>query len=134
MKTVQNVKNSLKFKAAPRKSVLSVKVGTRKFALPVEARLISQGDYVFLSFGASSEIYKVENGKLGALSGDQDATPAHVALNSAVKAPRKGRAKKTHEVPAELASALSKHVPKGFKLGFDASGQPRLVKLRTRKK
>jgi len=41
MKTVQNVKNSLKFKAAEKDGVLSIKIGVKKYTVPIKARMIA---------------------------------------------------------------------------------------------
>jgi hypothetical protein len=56
MKNVKSLKNSLKFKAAPKSGVLTVRVGVKKYVLPVDARMIAGDGYLFLSFGSSSEI------------------------------------------------------------------------------
>ncbi len=130
MRTVQSVKNSLKFKAAPKTGILSIKIGVKKYNVPVEARMLSNGDYVFLSFPASSELYKIENKELGALEANADATDALSALTP--KRRRGRRKRESVEMPEELASAL-KNLPAGFKLGYGLDGTPKLVKTRTRK-
>jgi hypothetical protein len=128
-KSVQSVKNSLKFKAQPKPGILSVKVGVKKFSVPVEARMLSNGEYVFLSFPASSELYRVENRQLQTMSGDVDATEAFTALN-----PKKRRGRRrasTVSMPPALAEAL-KSLPAGYKLGYGADGSPKLVRTRKR--
>jgi len=131
MKTVQSVKNSLKFKAQPKPGILSIKVGVKKYSVPVEARMLSNGDYLFLSFPASSELYKIENKALAPLPSNADASDAHSALTPKR---RRGRRKASGvEMPAELAAAL-KSLPNGFKLGYSSDGTPKLVKARARRK
>jgi len=131
MKTVQSVKNSLKFKAQPKPGILSIKVGVKKYSVPVEARMLSNGDFLFLSFPASSELYKIENKALSALPSGADAADAHAALTPKR---RRGRRKNAGvEMPAELAAAL-KSLPSGFKLGYSMDGTPKLVKARARRK
>lgn len=131
MKNVKNVKNSLKFKAQPKAGVLSVRVGVKKYAVPVEARLISNGEFVFLSFSGVSELFRVKNKELTAMGPSEDATEAYAALNPGRK--RGGRRKaQSAEMPAQLAEAL-KAIPSGFKLAYDATGTLRMVKKRTRK-
>ncbi len=130
-KTVQNVKNSLKFKAAPKGGTLSVKVGVKKFVVPIEARLLSDGNYLFLSFPAVSELYQISGKALSAMASSADATEAHNALTPATTRKR-GRRKAAVEIPAALADAL-KAVPAGYKLGFHADGTPKLVKTRKRR-
>ncbi|MHB8637607.1 MAG: hypothetical protein ACYC96_14155 [Fimbriimonadaceae bacterium] len=131
-KTVQNVKNSLKFKASPKAGTLSVKVGVKKYVVPVEARLLSDGTYLFLSFPAVSELYRVSNKSLTAMASTEDATAAHGALTPAATKKRGRRKAASVEIPTALADAL-KAVPKGYKLGFSADGTPKLVKMRKRR-
>ncbi len=130
MRTVQSVKNSLKFKASPKSGILSIKIGVKKYSVPVDARMLSNGEYLFLSFSASSELYKVENKELKVLGASVDASDALTALTP--KKRRGRRKRETVEMPAELAAALSS-LPAGFKLGYSADGAPKLVKTRTRR-
>ena len=130
-KSVQNVKNSLKFKAAPKSGILSVKVGVKKFSIPVEARMLSNGDYLFLSFSASSELYTISGKDLKPMASESDATEAFQALNPGK---RRGRRRREQvQMPPELEQAL-RSLPSGYKLGYSADGSPKLVRARTRKK
>lgn len=130
-KSVQNVKNSLKFKASPKSGILSVKVGVKKFAIPVDARMLSDGNYLFLSFAASSELYTINGKDLAAMPSEVDATDAFHALNPGK---RRGRRRREQvQMPAELEAAL-KTLPAGYKLGYGTDGSPKLVRARTRKK
>lgn len=131
-KNVKTVKNSLKFKAQPREGILSVRVGVRKYNLPVEARILSDDEFIFLSFTASSELYKVAEKTLTPMDADADATAAYAALNPIRKRARKRKAKAV-EVPAAVQDAL-KSIPKGYRLQVDMDGSPRLVRSRVRKK
>src|SRR5882724_11786896 len=124
-KSVQNVKNSLKFKASPKSGILSIKVGVKKFAIPVEARMLSNGEYLFLSFSASSELYTISGKELKAMSSEVEATEAFTALNPGK---RRGRRRRENvQMPAELEQAL-KALPVGYKLGYAADGSPKLVR------
>lgn len=129
--TVQSVKNSLKFKADEKEGILSVRVGVKKYNLPVKARMLSGGEYLFLSFPASSELYKVGGEGLEALARDADPGDAYSALNPGR---RRGRRKggASADLTPELAEAL-KGIPSGFKLGYGPDGTPRLVRTRTRR-
>ena len=128
-RTVQSVKNSLKFKAHPKGGILSVKVGVKKYQVPIEARMLSGEGYMFLSFPAVSELFRIDHKHLKAMSPLEDATAAYEKLNPSK---RKGRRKASNiEMPLELMEAL-KAVPSGFKLGYDADGAPKLVKTRKR--
>ncbi|AIE87713.1 hypothetical protein OP10G_4345 [Fimbriimonas ginsengisoli Gsoil 348] len=131
MKTVQNVKNSLKFKAQEKEGVLTIRVGVRKYAVPVKARMLSGQDYLFLSFPASSELYKVSAKELAPLDKETDAADAYEALNPGK---RRGRRRGGGvEMPTELAEAL-KNLPAGYKLGYTVDGAPKLVRTRRRSK
>jgi hypothetical protein len=130
-RSVKNVKNSLKFKAQVKEGLLTVRVGVKKYVVPVEARILSGPDHIFLSFPASSELYEIKNKQLSAMAPTADATAAFNSLNPGRR--RRGRkASAETAMPKDLADALSK-IPSGYKLGYDATGKPRLVKKRTRK-
>lgn len=131
MKTVQSVKNSLKFKAQPKGGVLTVKIGVKKYSLPVEARMISGENYLFLSFPACSELFKVDGKTLEPMPSGADASEAYNVLNPGK---RRGRRKSSDvQLPSELADAL-KAIPNGYRLSYGADGSPRLVKTRRRRK
>jgi hypothetical protein len=130
-KTVQNVKNSLKFKAQEKEGVLSIKVGVKKYSVPVKARMLSSADYLFLSFPASSELYEIEAKQLHALDKDADATEAFDVLNPGKRRTR--RRSSAVSMPPDLAEAL-KNLPTGYKLGYGPDGTPKLVRTRKREK
>lgn len=128
-RSVQSVKNSLKFKAHPKAGILSVKVGVKKYQIPVEARMISGEGYMFLSFPACSELFKIENKTLKAMASNEDASAAFEKLNPSR---RRGRRRSINvEMPTALVEAL-KNLPSGFKLGYSNDGSPKLVKSRKR--
>lgn len=132
MKTVKNVKNSLKFKVDPKDGLLSVRVGVKKYRLPVEARLASSDGYMFLSFSACSELFKIENGELVPMEPTANGTEAYDKLNPGRR--RRGRRRAAAvEMPKSLQDAL-KEIPAGYKLVFDLkTGLPRLAKKRERR-
>ncbi|CAN1504533.1 hypothetical protein MCEMSE15_00596 [Fimbriimonadaceae bacterium] len=133
MKTVQNVKNSLKFKAAEKDGVLSIKIGVKKYTVPIKARMIAGEGYLFLSFPASSELYQVDKKQLVAMGKEDDASEAFDRLNSVKPKARGRRAGGGAALSDDLAKALA-GLPAGFKIGYGADGVPRLVKTRVRKK
>jgi len=130
-KSVQSVKNSLKFKAQEKEGVLSVRVGVKKYGVPVKARMLSSGEFLFLSFPASSELYHVDKKDLTPMDKDEDASKAFESLNPG----RKARRKRTGgaELSVEL-EALLKTIPEGFKVGYSSDGAPKLVRTRKRAK
>ena len=128
-KSVKNVKNSLKFKARPKTGALSVKIGAKKYTLPLGARILSNEHFIFLSFPACSALFEVHQRELKAMPLEADATEAYAALN-----PNKRR--NSASVPAvaiskELVDAL-RAIPAGYKVGYNAEGAPRLVRKRRR--
>jgi len=128
-KSVQNVKNSLKFKANPKTGILSVKVGVKKYQIPMEARMISGDGYMFLSFPACSELFRIDSKELKAMNAAEDASEAFAILNPSR---RRHRRRDTNiELPSAIAEAL-KTLPSGFKLGYNEDGSPKLVKTRKR--
>lgn len=131
MKSVQSVKNSLKFKAQEKEGALSVRIGVRKFDLPVKVRMLSNGDYLFLSFPASSELYRVAGKELAPMEKSEDASEAFTVLNPGRRARR--RRGSAVDMPKELADAL-RAIPEGFKLGYNLDGSPKLVRTRKRSK
>ena len=112
-KTVQTVKNSLKFKAQEKEGLLTVRFGVKKFVLPVAARMLCDGKYMFLSFGASSELYEINGKGLTAMDKDADADAAFEALNVTK---RRGRPRKNSEaaISPELQKLLSESDGCGF--------------------
>jgi hypothetical protein len=130
-KSVKNVKNSLKFKAQPKGNSITVRVGVKKYNVPVDARIISNNGYMFLSFPAVSELFRIEDKQLKPMANEEDATEAYSALNPGRK--RNRRRSSGVELPAELEQML-KNLPPNFRIGYDAEGMPRLVKKRTRSK
>lgn len=131
-KSAKKVKNSLKFQAFVKSGALSVRIGLRKYVLPVPVRLLSDGDYVFLSFPASSELYRIRERKLVPMGPDEDATEAYQQLKPR-SVHRKRRRRSAVTLPPQLEEAL-RAIPAGYKLGYDANGQPRLIKKRTRRR
>ena len=129
MKNVKSVKNSLKFKAQPKSGALSVRIGVKKYTVPVDARILSDGNYIFLSFPACSELFEIKSKELIAMAPDADATEAYATLNPGRKRGRKRGPALV--LPQQLADAL-KAIPSGYKLGYDADGTPRLVRKRQR--
>ena len=132
-KTVQKVKNSLKFKADEREGLLTIRYGVKKFVVPHKVRMLSDGKFMFLSFVASSELYKVEGKVLKAMDKGAEASDAYDQLNPGRKGKRGRRARGSVAVSPELQAALSS-IPAGFRLGYGPDGSIKLVKTRVRMK
>ncbi len=129
-KSLEQIKSSLKLRTTAREGALSLRLGTRKYTLPFEVRLLQSDEFVFVHIPPTAEVMKIVDGKLEMVT---DAETGEKAAASFRKS-RKGtgrRSSKTSEIPDEIASALSK-IPSGFKLGYDADGNPKLIKTRRR--
>jgi hypothetical protein len=131
-RTVQYVKNSLKFKANEGDDVVSIQLGRKKYVVPVKVRFLSADGYLFLSFPASANLFRVSEDGLSAMANEDDAQEAYEKLRTRKTRGRKAEAAEV-TLPTELASALAA-IPSGFKLGYGPDGTPRLVKTRTRTK
>lgn len=133
-KSVQKVKNSLKFKADEKEGLLSVKIGAKKFTVPHKVRLLSDGKYLFLSFTGSSELYEVGSKDIVPMDRTAEAGAAFESLNPGrKKRGTRNSAGKTAPLTPELEAAI-KGIPSGYRLVMGQDGQVRLVKTRNRKK
>lgn len=132
-KSVQKVKNSLKFKAEERDGLLTIRHGVKKFVVPHKVRMLSDGKFMFLSFTASSELYKVEGKQLKAMDKNSEAGDAYDQLNPGRKGKRGRKARTSVALSPEMQAALAS-IPAGFRLGYGPDGSPKIVKTRVRRK
>jgi hypothetical protein len=132
-KNVQKVKNSLKFKADEKEGLLTIRFGVKKLVIPHKVRMLSDGKHMFLSFSASSEIYKIDGKAMKAMDKGEDASGILASLSPSRKKRGPKKSKAASALAPELAEAL-KNIPDGFKLGYTADGSLKLVKTRTRTK
>ena len=131
-RSLDKIKFGLKLRTNSTTGALSLKMGVRKMTLPFEARLIKSDEYVFVHIPPSAEIFKIDGKALRMVTESKEAEEAVVSFRKARKRGKRASAKDV-EMPSELETALKK-IPDGFKLGYDESGNVRLVKKRTRRK
>ncbi len=129
--TLTSAKASLKNSAAEKERVLTVRLGVKKLVLPVAAKLAVSGEFLFLSFPATTEIYRMTGKEMAPLTEDADAAAALEAL--ATPRRRGGRRKKSAEMDPNLQQALAS-LPSGHRIGYDRDGNPKLIKSRPRRK
>lgn len=129
--TLTSAKTSLKNSAPEKDRVLTVRLGVKKLVLPVTAKLAQSGEYLFLSFPASTEIYRMDGKTLAPIENDEEAGAAMEAL--ATPRRRGGRRKKAVEIAPEVHEALA-NLPAGHRIGYDAEGNAKLVKTRPRRR
>ena len=87
---------------------------------------------MFVHVPPAACIFKVTKDGLEEVTTDAEAAAAQASFRK----PRRKRggargARKTVEMPSELAEALKK-IPAGYRLAADKTGKPRLVKMRKR--
>jgi len=130
-KTVDDTVRALKLKATPKPGAVSIRVGTKKYVLPFEARTLNGDGFLFVHIPPAAGILQLTPD--GAVLVEDTAT-----AEKAVQAFRKPRGKRSRkadvspEVPAELELGIKK-IPAGYKPVFE-NGAIRLVKTRVRKK
>jgi hypothetical protein len=128
-KTVREVKNSLKFRAEERSGIVSVRIGNRRYLLPVAARVLDGEDYIFFSLRAVSSLYKKNGNSLLTLPDTEDGTEAFKQLDPG----RVSRRTKLDPEIQRLERLIQKEVPEGYKISYDKDGSIRLVKRRPRR-
>lgn len=130
-KSVESISRALKLKAESKQGSLTLKLGAKKLALPFEVRCLSSSDYVFVHIPPAAGVMKFSPKGLALVESVEEAQAAASSFRQTRK--RSGKKPEKVALPPELASALNK-IPAGYKLAYDASGAPRLVKTRNRGK
>ena len=131
---IEKVKAGLKLRTNAKSNALSLKIGVKKFVLPYEVRLIQSDEYMFVHVPPAAEIFRITPDGLQQVDSADEAAMATASFSR----PR-GRRRSTKaaaaeaELPTHVAAAL-KSVPPGYRIGYDASGTPRLIRTRTRRK
>ena len=131
-KSLDKTKFALKLRTSPLTNGLTLRLGVRKYVLPFDVRTIQNDEYVFVHVPPAAELLKFEGKGLKVVTDAKEAEAAAKGLRRTRKKAA-GRAKKAVEMPKELEAALKK-LPSGMKLGYDADGRPRLVKMRKPRK
>lgn len=130
---LQKPATGLKLKATPKKNALTIRVGMKKYVLPIEVRMLSSEKYVFVHVPATAVLMKVAGRALEAVSSDTEAKEAAASFRKSRKKPAARVAKaKTPELPSEIHSILGK-IPPNYRLEIGKDGMPRLVRKRNRK-
>jgi len=131
VKSAQDIAKGLKLKAEPRSEALTLRIGTKKLALPFEVRTLASNDYVFVHIPPSAGIMKITADGLVPVEKPDEAAAAAQSFRQRRKRTTRTVAKAT--LPDELASALKK-LPSGYKLSYGTDGKPKLVRTRQRSK
>jgi hypothetical protein len=130
---VEKTANSLKLRATPKKNALTVRIGTKKFVLPFEARMLSSDKYVFVHVPSTAMIMKVSGKALEAVTTESDAKEAALSFRKERKRkPARKAVKSGPTLPAEIHAVLGK-IPSGYRLEIGRDGEPRLVRTRARR-
>lgn len=131
-KSVEQIAKALKLKAEPAKNGLSVRVGTKKYVLPFDVRIIVSDDYLFVHVPPSAGLMKITSDGLKSVTKVDEAENAVATFRQTRKRGSKAAAPAKVEVPEELKAALKK-IPAGYKLAYGPTG-PRMVRSRNRAK
>ncbi|MCC6402385.1 MAG: hypothetical protein IT207_00065 [Fimbriimonadaceae bacterium] len=123
---------SLKLRALPKKNALSVRVGTHKYTLPFEAKILSGDKYVFVHIPPSAMLMKLDGKSLAPVTSEEEAKEASTSFRKTRSKPARKSTKKAPELPAELQNLLGK-IPAGYRLDVSRDGTPRIVRTRNRK-
>ena len=130
-KTLEKTKSGLKLRTQMTEGALSLRVGTRKYELPFEARLIKSDEYIFIHIPPSAEILKCVGKEVRIVT---DAAEAEKAASGFRKRRKRGKtAKAPAEIPAEIKDLLQK-IPAGYKIAYSSDGTAKVIKTRKRRK
>lgn len=136
MRSVQNLRNSLKFKAEVATDSVAVIVdGQPHILLGAEARILVGTRFAYVSAPAFSHIVELRDGALQPLPDEYPAEDIESELLPLVEKPRQARARaQGADLPEELKDILKSQIPEGYRIAMDDDGQIRLVKTRNRRK
>lgn len=130
-RSVDKIKFGLKLRTEKQENSLTFRIGVKKYALPFEARIVKSDEYLFLHVPPAAEIMKITKDGLVVVTKSAEAEEAVKSFRKSRKKTKRNRKKVA--LPTEVEDALKK-IPAGYKLGYDADGNLKLVKKRTRKK
>ncbi len=131
MKSIQNLRNSLKFKAPIVPDAIAIVIDGRAHVLKgSEARVLMGDRYAYVSAAAFSHIVEFTDEGLVPLADDMPADEIEEELAPLSERPRASRAEL--DLPEALKAELLKAVPEGYRIQMERDGQVRLVKTRNR--
>lgn len=104
----------------------------KRVILPFEVRLIQGDGYMFVHLPPNAEILKIDGRVVSVVESADEAEKAVSTFRRGRKRRGAGRVGKI-EMPDDVAQVLAK-LPEGTKIAYDATGKPRLVKARKRRK
>lgn len=135
MKSVQNLRNSLKFKADVATDAIAVMIGGQPHVIKgAEARVLAGKRFAYVSSNAFSHIVELRDGLLQPLPDDHPIEEIAAELLPLVEKPRKHRERGAEaDLPDELKDVLRSAIPAGYRLQMDGKGDMKLVKTRNRR-
>ena len=117
---------------APREGALTLRLGTRKYTLPFETRLITSAEFVFIHIPPTAEILKLDGKEVMIVTSTEQAEAAAASFRK--RRTRSRSAKSSNlEIPSDLQEMLTK-LGSGVKIGYGPDGSARLVRIRKRRK
>lgn len=130
-KTLGKIKSGLKLRTQSVEGALSIKIGTKRYELPFETRLIRSEDHVFVHIPPTAEILKIEGKTVAIVTDVSEAETAVAGFRKRRK--RATAAKAPAVIPGEIRDLLQK-IPAGYKIAYGSDGQPKVVRSRRRRK
>ncbi|HXH60648.1 MAG TPA: hypothetical protein VNI20_04755 [Fimbriimonadaceae bacterium] len=130
-RSIEKIKFGLKLRTDRKENALTVKIGTKKYALPYEVRTITSDDYVFVHVPPAAEILKIGSKGLEPVTKSDEAEKAVQSFRKARRSRR--RARRSKDLPEDVKNILKAKIPAGHKIGYDAEGNLKLVKTRKRR-
>ena len=104
-KTVEDVTKALKLKAQAKSNTLTIKLGSKKHALPFEARLLTSDQYLFVHLPPAASIFKLAEDGLTTVTDPEEARQAQSSFRKQ-RASSGAKPKANIELPDELKNAL----------------------------
>lgn len=134
MRSVKNLRNSLKFNADVVTNSLAVMVdGQPKILVGAEARVLVGKRFAYVSAPGFAHIVELSEGALQPLPDNHPADEIASELLPMIERPLQQRANRQGAaLPEGLKDLLKSQIPEGYRLLVEKDGQIRLVKTRNR--
>jgi hypothetical protein len=129
--TVKSVKNSLKFKAQPRKGLITVKIGNKKVTMPIEARVLEADGFAFVSFPSAYELGIVTGTSFAPILNDETAASALSAIGASLQTPAKKAA--ATSIPEDVAKQAKAFIQSLKAQGLTLRADGTVVKTRKKR-
>lgn len=126
------LKNTVKYQVPDQRKQIFVMIGEDYVPVDVQAKFITDDEtYAYLSFNRHANCWKVKDTEEGPvlveMDEDEDATEMAEALRERLARVSYEGMNEVRDLPLAVKKALDREAP-GFKIVYDKSGKPMLVK------